>query len=99
MSSVENLNVLVRFLKNSGSHGLHGAELKRLSSMPDDVFDIEAKRLWDQGRLSGIPEENCCGRGCRFMCMSYMEEDRIWRLMEYTGVEEESAFNSAIRNK
>ncbi|MBB6522502.1 hypothetical protein [Pseudoteredinibacter isoporae] len=81
MCDSENSNAIVRFLKNAGSHGLHGVELKRLSALPEAVFDHESKYLWDQGQLSGIPEENCCGRGCRFMCVSYMEEERVWRLM------------------
>jgi len=38
--------------------------------------------LWDEGYLCGVRKESCCGRGCRFMCISYMEKDRIWRLVK-----------------
>ncbi|CAA0096320.1 Uncharacterised protein [BD1-7 clade bacterium] len=57
-------------------------DLKRLSGMPEDEFEKVSATLWDEGYLSRAREEGCCGRGCRFMCIFYMEQDRIWRLIE-----------------
>lgn len=75
-------NAIVSLLKEVGQSGTSGTELSQLSGISHCKFKQEAKKLWDQGFLSGIPEDGCCGRGCRFMCVSYMEEDLIWRLIE-----------------
>ncbi|MEZ8801220.1 hypothetical protein AB6D78_08510 [Vibrio splendidus] len=82
MKELDMANIILRLLTGAGKAGLHCLELKRLSGLTEENFKLESTRLWGQGRLTGVREDRCCGRGCAFMCVSYMAEDRIWRLIE-----------------
>ncbi|VUD64467.1 hypothetical protein TDB9533_03323 [Thalassocella blandensis] len=82
MALVEHSKHILSLLNLTGSSGLRGSELKRLSSMSNVELEKILKALWDQGYLSGVRDESCCGSGCRFMCVSYMDENRKWMVIE-----------------
>lgn len=84
MSDIDHSDTIVSLLQDTGSSGCCGIDLQRLSGLSEDEFEFEkaSETLWDEGYLCGVREDSCCGRGCRFMCISYMEKDRIWRLIE-----------------
>jgi len=61
MKESDTSSVILRLLTEAGKAGLHCLELKRLSRLPEDLFNLEATRLWDQGQLTGVREDRCCG--------------------------------------
>lgn len=73
---------IIVLLRVSGVKGCSGSEIKRRTGMSDMDFERVSKKLWEEGWLCGIRNEICCGRGCRFMCVSYMDENSTWRLIE-----------------
>lgn len=82
MTEDDSANPLICLLKEAGCLGLTGSDLKRKTGMSDEVFEEESDKLWLQRRLIGSRSDNCCGRGCGFMCVSYMEESHLWRLKD-----------------
>ncbi|NOU51940.1 hypothetical protein HG263_15515 [Pseudoalteromonas sp. JBTF-M23] len=75
-------NTIISLLEDAGRKGSSGANLRRSLEMTDTEFKQESKKLWDKGSLCGIREENCCTRGCGFMCTAYLDESKIWKLTE-----------------
>ena len=82
MNGGDHSDIIVSLLEDVGSSGCCGIDLQRFSGLPEDEFEKVSETFWNEGYLCGVREEICCGRGCRFMCISYMEMDRIWRLVE-----------------
>lgn len=81
MKKSETSNVILHLLSDADKAGLTGFELKRLANMPEEAFEKASKNLWDKGRLTGLRVDKCCQRGCGFMCVSYMDAERVWRLI------------------
>lgn len=73
---------IIALLRESGVKGCSGLEIKRRTGMSDMDFTRVSKKLWEEGWLCGVRNEICCARGCRFMCVSYMNESCTWRLIE-----------------
>jgi hypothetical protein len=82
MTETTSTDTLVRLLSDAGEAGLTGSELMRSAQMTTEAFEKEVGKLWIRQRLTGVREDRCCRRGCGFMCVSYMELDRVWRLKE-----------------
>lgn len=82
MSDGDHSDIIVSLLKDVGSSGCCGIDLKRLSGLSENEFEKVSETLRVEGYLCGVREEICCGRGCRFMCISYRDQDRVWRLIE-----------------
>lgn len=83
MSDVQLSDTLFTLLHDAGSSGCYGVELQRLSRLSENEFVKASEALWNKGYLCGVREESCCGRGCQFMCISYMDKGRIWRLIDH----------------
>ncbi|WP_096753138.1 hypothetical protein [Phaeobacter gallaeciensis] len=83
MTEIADSKSIMGLLAEAGDAGLTGQELKRLTQMNDEEFTNESEKLWMRQRLTGIRENGCCGRGCGFMCVSYMELDQVWHLNEF----------------
>jgi hypothetical protein len=45
MKESDTSSVILRLLTEAGKAGLHCLELKRLSRLPEDLFNLEATRL------------------------------------------------------
>lgn len=83
MTEISDSKSIMGLLAEAGDAGLTGLELKRLTQMNDEEFNNESEKLWMRQRLTGIRKNGCCGRGCGFLCVSYMELDQVWRLIEF----------------
>lgn len=45
-------------------------------------FSSQAESLWTERCLTGSVNEGCCEGVCKEYCVSYMNENRIWKYVE-----------------
>jgi len=80
MKKYEKLQTITHLFEQAGDSGLTYEDLKSELNIPINELKQLCEQLWQQGTLTGLRTGKCCGRGCRFMCVAYMDVSKKWRL-------------------
>lgn len=80
MNEAVDKHQILKILNDAGDKGITGRDLMSKCHLGEEAFLRQSESLWGKMQLTGIRDESCCGRGCGFICVSYMEMNKKWKL-------------------